>query len=82
MDFLKTDAISYLIVNVLKISGFKAWIVTLIAEEVIEETDEIIIEPMFRQVGFYSDVLEGAVIYRKVTDATTVEDWVAELGDV
>lgn len=82
LKFLKTNAVEYLIVSVLKISGFKAWIVRLLAEEVIEEADEHIIEPMFNGVGYYGDKLEGATIYKKVSNAQDVEDWVAVLGDI
>lgn len=82
LQFLKTDAVEYLIVSVLKISGIKAWLVKLLAERVIDETDEHIIEPVFNGIGYYGDKLEGAVIYRKVKDAQDVENWVAVLGDI
>lgn len=82
IKFLNTDGIRYIVVSVLKLSGFKAWLITILIEEVIEEADEHLIEPLFREIGFQSDVLYGATIYKKVKDAQSVEDWVAELGDI
>lgn len=82
LKFLNEDAIKYLIVSVLKISGFKAWIVTILAEEVIEEADEHIIEPLFNGVGYYGDALEGATIYKKVKNAEDVDEWINSLNDV
>jgi len=82
LSFLKKQATEYLIVNILKIAGFKAWIVGLLTKEVITQADEHLIEPMFREIGYQADSLEGAIIYKKVIDASSVDDWVAELGDV
>lgn len=82
LDFLNTKGIKYLVVSVLKLSGIKAWLLTLLAEEVIEEADEHLIEPMFRRIGYYGDRLQGATIYAKVNDAQSVRDWLNTVRDV
>lgn len=78
----KTKAVEAITVNLLKATGFKAWIVNLIIERVIEEGDEHLIEPAFRKVGYAGDYLEGAKIYKKVRDAKDVDEWLNAVNDV
>lgn len=82
ISFLRTKLIENFIVSVLKLSGFKYWIVSLLADKVIEESDEHIIEPLFREIGYQSDVLKGAVIYKKVKNAEDLNSWLNSVRDV
>jgi hypothetical protein len=82
ISYLRNRVIENFIVNVLKLSGFKYWIVSLLADRVIEESDEHIIEPIFREIGFASDQLKGAKIYKKVKDAKDLDEWLNAIGDV
>lgn len=82
LRFLRTKVIENFIVSVLKLSGLKAWIVGLLADRILEKADDKIIEPVFRELGFQGDVLEGAVVYKKVINAKDVDDWLAAVRRV
>lgn len=75
LRFLRTKVIENFIVSTLRLAGLKAWIVGLLADQILEEADDRLIEPLFREVGFQGDVLQGAVVYKKVLDAKDVNDW-------
>ena len=62
--------------------GLKAWLVTFLVGELLDEADEHLIEPAFRAVGYVSDTLEGAKIYKKVDNAKDVDEWIDTLNDV
>lgn len=80
--FLKTKVVENFIVSVLSLSGFKAWFIRLLADRIIDEADEHLIEPIFREVGFVSDQLKGAIIYKKVRDAKALDEWLSAVRDV
>lgn len=82
VEALRTAVVEKLIVGVLKLSGIKAWLLTLLADKVIDEADEHLVEPLFREIGYTGDVLQGAVIYKKVKNAQDVDDWLDSVGDV
>lgn len=82
LKILKTQVIENFIVSTLKLSGFKAWIIGLLADRILEEADDSMIEPIFREVGFQGDVLKGAVVYKKVLDAKDVDAWIAAIRRV
>ena len=82
LKILRTNVIEKLIVSTLKLSGFKAWIVGLLADHILEKADDKIVEPIFREVGFHGDVLRGAVVYKKVIDAKDVDDWLSAIKRV
>lgn len=82
ISFLRNNVIEAFIVSVLKLSGFKYWIVGLLADKIIDESDEHIIEPLFREMGYQSDVLKGAVIYKKVKNAEDLNAWLDSVRDV
>jgi hypothetical protein len=75
LKILRTKVIENFIVSTLRLSGFKAWIIGLLADHILEKADDKLIEPLFREVGFQGDVLKGAVVYKKVLDAKDVKDW-------
>lgn len=82
LNFLRTKLIENFIVSVLKLSGFKYWIVSLLADKVLEEGDDKIVEPIFREVGFEGDVLGGAVVFKKLTNAKDIREWLIVTYDV
>ena len=82
VKLLRTKVIEKFIVSTLKLSGFKYWIVSLLADKVLEETDEHIVEPIFREVGFVGDVTDGAVVFKKVKNAQELNEWLDAVGDV
>lgn len=82
LKFLRTKLIENFIVNTLKLTGFKYWIVGLLADRILEEADDKIIEPVFREVGFSGDVLKGAIVFKKVTDAKDIDEWLDAVNDV
>jgi hypothetical protein len=82
LQLLRTKVIENFIVSTLKLTGFKAWIVGLLADRILEKADDKMIEPIFREVGFQGDVLQGAVIYKKVLNAKDVDDWLSAIRRV
>ena len=82
IKFLEKESSKFILKKLLIVGGFKAWLVGFVVEEIVEEADEYLIEPAFRKIGFASDYLEGARIYKKVSNAQDVDEWVDTLGDV
>ena len=80
--FLEKQAVKVVLKKLLITGGFKAWIITFVVKELIEEMDEHLIEPAFRKVGYVSDKLEGAKVYKRVNNAKNVEDWVDSTADI
>lgn len=82
ISFLRNKLIENFIVSVLKLSGFKYWIVGLLADKIIEKGDEKLIEPLFQEIGFEADVLDGATIFRRVDEAENRDEWLDSVNDV
>lgn len=79
---LKVKIVENLLVSVLKLSGFKLWLMTLLADRLIEKTDQYIVEPIFREIGYQGDVLAGATVFIRVEDAKDIKEWLAAVYDV
>lgn len=81
LAFLEKEAVKFILKKVVITGGFKIWLITWVVGELVEETDERLIEPAFRKVGFAEDHLDGARVFRKVDNAQNVNDWVNSLND-
>ena len=82
VSFLQKNAIKYALKKLAIVGGFKAWLISFVIEELIEEADEHLIEPAFRKIGYLGDVADGDKIYRKVKNAQDRDDWRDSIGDV
>jgi hypothetical protein len=82
VKLLEREASKFILKKLLISGGVKAWLLSFIVSELIEEADEHLIEPAFRALGYQADKLEGAKIYKKVENANDVNEWVNSLNDV
>lgn len=85
VDFLKDKLVKLALKKILGsavMGGFKAWLIKFVVTEVVEKSDEYIIEPLFQKLGFYLDRQEGKTIYRRLEDAQTDDDWYDSANDV
>ena len=56
--------------------GIKAWIIKFVVTELVEASDEYVIEPLFRKLGYYLDRQEGKNVYKQLEDSSTDDDWI------
>lgn len=82
LAILKTRSVEYVVQSVFKAAGFKAWLLTKIVEKIVDEGDDKVIEPIFRKIGYLKNVNRGEITYRKVADASTIDEWIDAIGDV
>lgn len=75
VDFIKKQATQAIIAKFIITGGLKIWLVKFLADYIFSEADEYIIEPLFRKIGFHGNVVKGKVIYEKVKDADSNDDW-------
>lgn len=77
---IKKEAVKGVLKKLAITGGFKAWLITFVVEELVEEADEHLIEPAFRKIGFLKDRGDGAQVYRKVVNAQNRDDWRDSVG--
>lgn len=82
VNFLEQEAVKFALKKLAIAGGFKAWLITFVVGELVEEGDEHLIEPAFRAVGYQEDKVDGAKVFRKVNNAQSVNQWVDSLDDV
>lgn len=81
VDFLKKKAVKAVLKKFVITGGLKAWLITFVVEELVEEADEKIIEPVFRKIGYIGDSLNGKLIYRKAVEVSNHRDQWRDLTD-
>ena len=83
LNLLQEKLLAYILTKLaVSSSGFKAWLVSLVVEEVIDVSDEYLIEPAFRKVGYYIEVIDGIRIYKRIEDAEDRGAWRDLINDV
>tara|TARA_R110000764_G_scaffold144421_1_gene232212 strand:- start:55 stop:375 length:321 start_codon:yes stop_codon:yes gene_type:complete len=82
VKLLEREASRFILKKLLISGGVKAWLLSFIVSELIEEADEHLIEPAFRALGYQADKLEGAKIFKKVDNASDVKEWIDSLDAV
>jgi len=82
VDLLERQTIKAVLKKLAITGGFKAWLISFVIGELIEEADEHIIEPLFQKLGFIGDSLDGKKIYKKITEAEDPTDWRDTIGRV
>jgi hypothetical protein len=63
-------------------TGFKGWLVQFVVEELVEKSDEYILEPAFRKFGYVLEVHHNKKIYKKVISAKDYDDWLDATRDI
>lgn len=82
VKLLKKNVIKLALKKLAIVGGIKAWLVSFVIEELVEEADEHLIEPAFRKVGYLGDYLDGAKVYKKVLNAEDVDEWLDAINSV
>ncbi len=85
LDYLEKEATKLVIKTFFKnaaLGGFKSWLVRFVVGEMIDLSDEKIIEPIFRSMNFVRDVKNGKVTYTQVVDAKDIDSWRDAVRDV
>lgn len=55
--------------------GIKGWLIGFVVGELIEKGDEYLIEPAFRKIGYYIEVIDGTKVYKRIENAQDRDDW-------
>lgn len=82
LNWLEKASIKFILKKLAIAGGFKAWLITFVVGELIEEADEHLIEPAFRKVGFIIEVHEGKKTYAKLINAEDRDTWRDVVRDV
>ena len=69
VNFLRTNAVELLVKNLLKASGFQAWLAEILIKYGMEEVVIPVVKAGFVRVEFEADRREGAVFVRRLKAA-------------
>lgn len=75
LAFLKKQITKNLLKRLAITGGIKAWLVAFVIGELIEASDEYIIEPLLLKLGYKKEVYKGSRIYRRIENAQDVDEW-------
>ena len=73
--FLKDSLMKAAIKKFVVSGGLKGMLISFVVEELVEEADEHLIEPFFRKMNLFKDIVDGEVIYKRVENAENRDDW-------
>lgn len=75
VNFLERQAIKAIFKKLVISGGIKGWLIQFVVGELIEKSDEHVIEPLFNKIGWVSDTLHGKAIYKRKENAENRDDW-------
>jgi len=75
VETLEKQAIKLILKKLVITGGLKGWLVSFVVGELMDETDDILIKPLFRKINFVADVINGRKVYREIDDAENSDDW-------
>jgi len=74
LNFIKTDAAEFLVKNLLKASGFQAWLATILIKYGLDEVVVPVVKAGFVRVEFEADRREGAKFVKRYESAKEQHD--------
>lgn len=82
LNLARKEAVKALLKRFAISGGIKGWLVNFVVNELIEATDEHIIEPLMVRFGYKKSVKDGREVYERVINAEDRDDWRDAAGDV
>lgn len=55
--------------------GIRLWLIQYVSSKLIEASDEYLLEPALRKIGYIKDVKNGEIRYVKRVESEDADDW-------
>ena len=78
----KNQGVKLLLKKLAISGGIKGWLVTFVANHLIEAGDEYILEPVLVKLGYRKEVKDGIKTWKKLVSSQDVDDWRDNANDV
>ena len=78
LKFLKEKATKKIIIKLFgtaAMGGIKGWLISFVVNELIEEVEEHVVDPLIRKTYLIVDSVEGKTVYKRVKHAKSNSEW-------
>jgi len=75
LTFLEKKLVKLAMEKLLIASGIRLWLIKFVAENLVKQGDQHIIEPLFRKMGYETRVMNGKRVYERRIDSKDLDEW-------